>query len=198
MANLGFGVTPITPNELLSLIETQLKEAGDATNSPDTPGAGLGADAFLSLWPDQWHLDDPKSRAFVAIRPNRFPIWQSIIDGSGTPTAGYAGVTHVTGFRALVTMACFVQINADPENKSVQAMTEDVLSVTSFVTRVVAALQMWTPRNSENDQLLREPGRVADPGFTFKPVGGRDGWWVPVPLECEFAFSCRFPNTPTA
>src|SRR5882762_10335735 len=100
---LGFGITPIAPSALLLLLEKQLQEAGTCTGCVDPAGAGLGSDAFLSLWPDKLHLENPRSKRFVAIRPARFPIWQSIVQGSGAPVlAGFGGVNSMVGFNAVI------------------------------------------------------------------------------------------------
>ncbi len=191
---IGFGVTPIEPGELLKLLEKQLSAAGTPTNSAGTPGAGLGSDAFLSLWPDQMHLDNPRSKRFVAIRPARFPIWQSIVQGAGTPTVGTPLINTTIGFNAVVTLACFVQINSDPEMRSAQAVSDAVLSITAFVMKVFAAVQFWTPRDDSGSTLLREPARILDGGFGFKQVQGKDGWWVPVALDLEMKFTAAFPS----
>lgn len=192
---IGFGVTPIAPGELLRLLEKQLSEAGTPTHSAEVAGGGLGSDAFLSLWPDQLHLANPRSKRFVAIRPARFPLWQSIIQGSGTPTRGAGVVNTAIGFNAVVTLACFVQINSDPEMRSGQTVTDDVLSVTAFVMKVFAAVQFWTPRDAvAGNVLVREPARVQDGGFGFKQVQGKDGWWVPVALDLEIKFTAAFPS----
>ncbi len=191
---LGFGCTPIAPSDLLLLLEKQLQQAGNCTGCADPVGAGLGTDAFLSLWPDQMHLANPRSKRFVAIRPARFPLWQSIVQGSGAPvSAGFAGINSMTGFNAVVTMACFVQINADPEMRSSLSITEDVLSVTDFVlNKVFPAVQFWVPTDNNSNILLREPARVLDGGFGFKPVAVKDGWWVPVAFDLELKFSAKF------
>jgi hypothetical protein len=190
---LGFGVTPIATTDLLKLLEKQLKEAGQCTGAaPNPPGAGLGADAFLSLWPDQMHLDNPRSKRFVAIRPARFPIWQSIVQGSGTPTAGYLGINTTIGFNAVVTLACFIQINSDPEMRSANVVTEDVLSVTDFIMRVFKAVQFWQPRDGSNNMLLREYARVLDGGFGYKQVNTKDGFWCPISVDLELKYTAKF------
>lgn len=197
---LGFGITPIAPGDLLKLLQKQLQDAGTATGCVEVPGAGLGSDAFLSLWPDNMHLENPRSKRFVAIRPNRFPIWQSIVQGSGIPTLGgvpFAGgptIKSTIGFNAVVTLACFTQINADPEMRSALAVSEDVLSVTSFVIKVMAAVQFWVPRDVSGNILLREPARVLDGGFGFKPVSVKGEWWVPSAIDLEMKFTAAFPG----
>lgn len=192
-------MTPIPPGDLLKLLQKQLQDAGTATGCVEVPGAGLGSDAFLSLWPDNMHLENPRSKRFVAIRPNRFPIWQSIIQGSGTPTRGisFLGgpvVNTTIGFNAVVTLACFTQINADPEMRSALAVSEDVLSITAFVMKVMAAVQFWVPRDASGNILLREPARVLDGGFGFKPVSAKGEWWVPSALDLELKHTAAFPS----
>lgn len=193
MANLGFGVTPVHPSELLKLLEKQLQQAGQCTGAaPNPAGCGLGPDAFLSLWPDDLHMKNPRSKRFVAIRPARFPVWQSIVQGSGHPVGGYAGVNTAIGFNAVVTLACFAQINSDPEMRSSDVIAAETVSVTDFVLRVIKSVQFWTPRNAANDQLLREPARMLDGGFGYKPARVGEAWWVPIAVDVELKFTAAF------
>ncbi len=191
---LGPGCTPISPQDLLLLLQKQLVEAGNCTGCADPTGAGLGSDAFLSLWPDKMHMENPRSKRFVAIRPARFPLWQSVIQGSGSPVSGFLGNKTMTGFNAVVTMSHFVQISADPEMRSQLTITEDVLSVTSFIMSTFRALQFWMPSDIDGNLLLREPARVLDGGFGYQPVQARDNLWAPVSFEIEMKFTAAFPT----
>jgi hypothetical protein len=197
---MGFGVTPIHPAELLKLLEKQLQQSGQCTGpDPNPPGLGLGDRAFLSLWTDDMHAKAPRAKQFVAIRPARFPIWQSIVQGSGTPALGWTPSTGIhpkinttLGFNAVVSLSCFVQINSDPEMKSNNMVSEDVLSVTDFVLKVAAAVQLWAPADASGNILLREPGRILDGGFGFRPVSGKDGWYVSVAFDLELKHTAKF------
>lgn len=190
---MNFGAVPIDPGALLKLVEKQLQEPGTPRGS-NIPGGGFGDLAFLSLWPDQLHLDNPRGKQFVAIRPNRFPVWQSVVSGAGTPLISPQWLNSATGFNAVVTLSCFAQINADPEMRSAQAVSEATLGITSFVLKVIKAVQFWCPctDNTLANTYLREPARMTDGGFGITPKQGRDGWWVHAPVDLELKFTASF------
>lgn len=190
---MNYGVEPISPGDLLKKLEKQLQEGGTPTLS-NLPGAGLGDLAFLSLWPDQLHLDNPRGKQFVAVRPNRFPVWQSVVSGAGTPLVNPLWLNSATGFNAVVTLSCFAQINADVEMRSSQAVAEAALGITSFVTRVIKSVQFWTPYTTvaATATYLREPARMSDGGFGITAKQGKDGWWVHAPVDLELKFTSKF------
>lgn len=186
----------------MKLIEKQLQEGGTPTGS-NLVGGGFGDRAFLSLWPDKLHLKNPRAKQFVVVRPNRFPVWQTIIQGAGSPVAGFLGNKTMTGFNAVVTTVCFLQINADPEMRSGTALTEDVLGIIDgFVLRVIKALQFWNPFDSTTfdpttgavDTYLREPCRMTDGGFGLSPIEVGDAWWISAPIDWEVKQTSAFPT----
>mgnify|MGYP001573650774 CR=1 FL=1 len=151
------------------------------------------------MWPDELLAKNPKAKQFVAIRPNRFPVWQTVIQGAGAPvTIGYANNNTMTGHNSVVSLVCYVQINADPDMNSVQELTEQTLGILSFVQKVVAAVQFWNPfRVGTADTYLREPARMTDAGFGMDTKKIGDGWWVKSPIDLEMKFTAHYPATPT-
>lgn len=188
-----FGVDPIKPQDLLLLLEQQLQQGGTPTGS-NLPGAGLADLAFLTTWPDELLAKMPRGRQFVAIRPSRYPLWQSVVQGAGSPLQGVTQIPTSTGFNTVVTLGCFCQINADPETMSRQSLAEETLGVISFVLRVMKAVQFWAPCTSATSGrcYLREPARVTDGGFGLTPKRLGDGWWVSAPFDLEMKFSSAF------
>lgn len=189
----SYGVDPITPENLLLLLRDQLR-LGGALPWSDLPGAGLGNRAFLTTYPDDVLAKIPPARQFVAIRPSRYPIWQSVVQGAGSVLQGITQIPTSTGFNAVVTLVCFAQINADPETLSEQALTEQTLGVISFVRSVMKAVQFWKPctNASQTNCYLREPARVTDGGFGINPKRIGDGYWVIAPFDLETKFTSSF------
>lgn len=196
---MGQGVALVYPGDLLKLMQKQLAEGGTPTGS-NLPGAGLADRAFLSLWNDKLYLKNPRAKQFVVIRPNRFPVWQTVIQGAGSPVAGFMGQKTMTGFNSVITTVCFTQINADPEMRSVQAITEETLGVISFVLKVIKALQFWNPFDSDpvsstyQSTYLREPCRMTDGGFGLNPIEIGNAWWISSPIDWECKMTARFPE----
>lgn len=193
---LNPGVTPVDITDILNRMVKQLTEAGHP-NGPDcNKGAGLGAtNAFLSLWPDQLHLKNPRSKQFVVIRPQRFPVWQSIVQGSGTTYEGYDDVYSTLGFNMVFSTVMFVAITgSDPEMRSARTLTEDVTSIMPLAMKIIASMQFWMPQDADGNLLLREPARLLDSGLQVKPVNAGDAWWVQGSLDFEAKFSVRVPT----
>jgi hypothetical protein len=190
---LGPGVTPVDPAELLTLFVRQLSESGTGGGCSDPTGAGLGDLAFLSLWPDDLHLVNPRGDKFVAVRPARFPVWQSLIQGSGQ-TAN-ASPNNTFGLNTVVSCLIFIRQNSDPEMRSTNTLTQDALSTISFILKVVSSLQFWMPVSSGGAYLLREPARLTDGGFGINPVSGKDGPWVKVSADFSLNFEALLPTT---
>ncbi len=190
---MEWGMAPIKPQDLLLLLQKQLQEGGTPTGS-NLPGAGLGDLAFLTTWPDDLLAKLPRGRQFVALRPSRFPLWQSVIQGAGSVLLGPTQILTSTGFNAVVTLSCFAQINADPETLSVQALAEETLGVISFVLRIMKAVQFWAPCTTATSTTcyLREPARVTDGGFGLTPKRMGDGWWVHAPFDLELKMTSSF------
>lgn len=182
MAN--FGITGVSPNTLLKMLEKQLQESGTPSGS-NQPAAGLADRAFLSLWQDELHLTHPKANQFVTIRPTSWPVWQAVVAGAGREN---------TGFDASFIITCFIQMSTDPELKSVNALSEEVLGVSTLISVVASAIQFWEPTDGDGNDLLREPARIADPGFRFTPVNGRDGPWVKAAIDYGFRFTALLPT----
>lgn len=198
------GIGRISPGDLLKLLVRQLSEGGTPLGS-NLPGCGLADRAFLTLWPDPLLARNPIAKQFVAVRPNRFPVWQTVIQGSGSPLAlGYDGQNTMTGHNAVVSLVCFTQINADPEMKSTQALTEQALGTLSFVQRVATAVQFWNPADltggtayAAAPKYLREPARMTDGGFGVDTMEVGGAWWVKTPLDLELKFTAKYPQAPT-
>jgi hypothetical protein len=189
----AWGVSPIRPQDLLLLLEKQLQDGGTPTGS-NLPGAGLGDLAFLSTWPDELMMMNPRGKQFVAIRPSRFPVWQSVVMGAGSVLQGASQIPTSTGFNAVVSLVSFVQINADPEMKSRQEVAEETLGVISFVLRVLKAVQFWTPCTDDTlgSCYLREYARVTDGGFGVTPKKVGTGYWNVCPFDLEMKFTSAF------
>lgn len=182
---IAFGITPCTPETLLTVIEKRVQLV-----------TGLGDRAFLSLWSDDWMALNPRANQFAAIRPNQFPVWQSVVDGSGFGLSQAGDIPGLTGFNASITVTVFVQNNADPESLSQQAITEFVLGVTTLVNKAAASLQGFIPRDANNNPLVREYMRMTDAGWRYTPISGKDGPWVKVPIDFEVKYGNLFPTLP--
>lgn len=188
-------MTPIDPAELLRRLTQQLSQAGTPTGS-NLVGAGLADRAFLSVWPDDVLVRNVRARQFVAVRPSRFPLWQTVIQGAGSPINGYDGNITATGFNAVVSLVLFNQNNADPENWSAQAATEDTLGFINLALRVMSAVQFWNPfvgSGVGKSYYLREPARVTDGGFSINQRTIKDSFWTTGSLDCELKFTGAFP-----
>lgn len=190
---MQWGIDPIKPQDLMLLLERQLQQGGTPTGS-NLPGAGLGDRAFLTAWPDDLLAKIPRASQFVALRPARFPVWQGVVQGAGTPLQGPGRNATATGFNASVSVVCFAQINADVEAVSVRALTEEVQGIMSFVLGVMKAVQFWAPCTSAASGrcYLREPARVADGGFGITPKRLGDAWWAVSPFDLELKFTADF------
>lgn len=180
----NFGVTPVDPNVLLKMLEVQIQDAGTPAGS-NKPGAGLGSSGFLSLFTDDIHLADPSAVQFITLRPTNFPTWQSVVSGAGEDNTGFNGIVVVTAF---------AQMSADPEMKNTNAVSEQVLSATTLIMKAAAALQFWQPKDTDQNDLLRQPARIADSGITFSPVTGRGGPWVKMSFPLELKFTAKLPS----
>jgi hypothetical protein len=179
---------------MLGLFLSQLQQNGTPTNS-NLPGAGLSDRAFITLYPDDELLKNPRGKQFVAIRPVRWPLWQTVVVGAGMPVIGPLALDQtVTGINQTVTLSCFAQINADPEMRSGRAMTDNVLSILSFMTSVFGSVQFWTPCTDSalSNCYLREPGRVSDGGFGFSTKKTGDAWWYHGTADYEMRFTADF------
>ena len=124
-------------------------------------------------------------------------MWQTIVQGAGAPVrVGYQGQRTMTGFNSVISLVCFNQINADPDSKSTQAITELSLGTISFVLNVISAVQFWNPFDpneaDESYKYLREPARMTDGGFGLNPMEARGNWWLVAPIDVELKFSCKF------
>lgn len=201
---MDIGTAPIGPDELLLMMQTQLQQGGTQTWS-NIPGAALGDLAFLSLWPDELHGKNPRGKQFVAIRPNRFPVWQSIITGAGTTLNGFGGDLTTPGFNTVVSCVCYNQLNADPEMMSAQAIAEDTIGMIRLILKVIRALQFWFPFDPnagpldihgvpEGATYLREPCRMTDGGFGLNPRKLGDSWWSVGVVDFEMKFTAAFPS----
>lgn len=192
---MGQGVTPVDPSDLLKKLEAQLQLSGVPAGS-NLVGAGMKDLAFLTVWPDDVLLRNPPGNRFVAVRPSRFPIWQTIIQGAGSPVSGYLGQKTMTGFDPVVSLVLFSQNNADPENKSKQAVTEDVIGFMAFALKVFSAVQFWNPFLAADPtaKLLREPARVSDGGIGINARTAKDAWWTVGVMDLALRFTAKFPD----
>ena len=198
MAGSSYGIQPIEPGDLLKKMEQQLQEGGTPTGS-NLKGAGLADLGFLTNWPDRLLAENPRGKQFVALRPSRFPVWQSVIQGAGSVTTGFLGQKSMTGFDAVVSTVCFTQINADVEMRSAEAIAEPVLGVLSFITqRIIPCLQFWTPFQTPAadpvQYYVREPVRMTDGGFGMTQLSGKDGYWHITTVDWQMRFTCSFPS----
>lgn len=180
----NFGITPCDPVVLLKALEAQLQQSGLPAGS-NLPGAGLADRGFLSYYSDELHLENPVAERFATLRPVNFSVWQAVVDGSG-PTQ--------TGFNGIVAVTCFAQNSSDPEMKNTNAISEDAISTTVFLMRVCSALQFWTPRDGDANDLLREPGRIDNSGLRFFPTTGRGGPWTRITFNYEIHFTALLPS----
>lgn len=186
-------MAPIDPGDLLNLLVAQLAAPGTPDGS-NLKGAGLGDRAFLTLWPDDLLLRNAKAKQFVAVRPNRFPVWQTVVQGAGSVTAGYMGQKTMTGFNTVVSLLCFQQNNADPENLSKQAVTEEARGMIALCMKVITAVQFWNPqKGSSGLYYLREPARMTDGGFGLDTRGQKDSFWSRASIDVEVKFTAAFP-----
>ena len=188
-----WGVDPITPEALLLLLRDQLRKGG-ALPWSNLPGLGLGERAFITGYPDDVVQRIPDARQQVAIRPGRFPLWQSVVQGAGGTLQGPGLIPNSTGFNAVVSLICYTQINADPEPRQDQALTEQTFSALAFPRLVMKAVQFWQPCTDATQQrcYLREPGRVTDGGFGVTPKRIGDGYWLICPFDLELKFTAAF------
>jgi len=188
------GMAPVDPGDLLGLFVRQLSQGGVPEGS-NLKGAGLGDRAFLTLWPDDLLLRNARARQFVAVRPNRFPVWQTVVQGAGAPTAGYLGEKTMTGFNTVVSCLLFSQNNADPENFSAKAAAEDALGMVALIGKVISALQFWNPLDQSTQKYyLREPARMTDGGFGLNSRGQKDSFWTTAVIDWEVKFTAKFPG----
>ena len=187
----NFGVTPIDPSALLKLLENQLQSGGTPLGS-NRPGAGLADRGFLSMFNDEILLGNPPAPQFATIKPTSWPVWQSVVDGVGSTLEGFnwTGSTNAAqvGFDAICTITCFAQISSDPETKDTNAVSEEALGVTSFVTKVCSAVHFWAPKDTDGNDLLREYARIQTGGLRWTPITGAGGPW----LKCAFDLQMRF------
>ena len=176
---VDFGTQTIDTGELLRLVVDRVQKV-----------TGLGDRVFLSVWPDDWHLSEsPRAIQFVAIRPNNFPVWQSVVSGGGF---------DYTGFNSGLTITSFVQNSSDPESWSGNALTEEAIGITQLVMKVAGAVQGWFPivgTNADADQRtatpLREYMRIADSGFRYNTVKKGTNWWSKVSMDVEMKYSAK-------
>ncbi len=177
----SYGITPVEPEVLLGIIETRVQQVTQ-----------LGDRAFLSLWDDKFLLQNPIASQFIAIRPDNFPVWQSVTDGSGFENPK-------TGYNSTLSLLVYVQNNADPENASVQMIREAVLGLTQLVGKAAASLQGWVPTltvDGEELALVREPMRMTDAGWRFDSTTGKGGPWSKATVAFECRFSAKLPDLP--
>ena len=171
---IQFGVTPVEPDVLLRLIEMQVQKV-----SP------LKERAFLSLWDDKVLVANPKATQFAAIRPNGFPLWQSIVTGSGF---------DVTGYNASLTLSVFIQHSSDIENQSIRAISDNVLGMVRVVSATMASLQGFIPRDANQNALVREYMRVSDGGWRMTNIDGKGGSWHRTSADFECKFTAKLPG----
>lgn len=145
---------------------------------------GLGDRAFLTLWSDKMLADLPMAKQYVAIRPARFPVWQSVVTGSGA---------EHTGFNGIVSLVCLNEINGDPETRSPITLTEESTAIVSSVMKVISAMQFWQPKDDDNNDLLREYGRLVDGGFGFQALTGKESTWSVSSTDWELKFTAKLP-----
>ncbi len=181
----NFGITAIDPVVLLKALEAQLQQSGTPSGS-NLPGAGLADRGFLSYYSDEMHLENPVAIQFATLRPVNFPVWQNVVDGAGRDPG--------TGFNGVVAVTCFAQNSSDPEMKNTNAISEDAISTTVFVMRVVSALQFWKPIDGDANDMLREPARMDNSGLRFFPVSGKGGPWTRISFNLEIKFTALLPS----
>lgn len=171
---IQFGVTPVEPDVLLRLIEKRVQEV-----SP------LKERAFLSMWDDKVLITNPKATQFATIRPNGFPIWQSVVTGSGFDT---------TGYNASITLSVFVQHSGDIENQSFRSISDNVLGIVRLVSATMASLQGFVPRDANQNPLVREYMRMSDGGWRMSNIDGKGGPWHRTSVDFECKFTAKLPG----
>ena len=188
-----FGITPVDPAELLRRLVIQLQQSGTPSGS-NLPGAGWSDRAFISMFPDKLHLLAPVAPQFVAVRPENYPVWQSVVTGSGAPITSGASFVNL-GFDSTVVTTVFLQNSSDPEYKNPNAVTEATLGLLTPIMKTISALQFWTPSDvTTGEILLREYARITDNGFKIIPVDGKDGPWIMAPITWQLRFTALLPT----
>lgn len=178
---MQFGMYPITPGDLLGRLETFVKQ-----------NCGLsGEDVFLTSAPNNFHLEFPPSDKFVAIVPQNFPVWQSVVTGAGQSLFAAPGVENL-GFDARIRMSVFTRLNTDQEFRQSQLITSDTLGILGTAINLVGAVQFWTAPTDDtaNYSYLREPMRITD-GPRLEPREYKKSFWSLVHTEYEMKFTCK-------
>jgi hypothetical protein len=147
---------------------------------------GTDSRVFLSLWTEEMLVRNPIHTTFIAIRPNRFPIWQSVVAGAGAQN---------TGFNAVVSVGCFKMIASDTEMRNERTISDETLSITAWVMKAISAAQFWEPQDLDGNDLLREYARVQDGGFAYRTINGKGGPFSVSSFDVEMKLSALLPTT---
>lgn len=166
-----FGIVPIRPADLLGRLEKYLKSYGI-----------LPADSvFLSVVPDELHLRFPPSDRFLVLFPSNFPVWQSVVSGTGR---------EQTGFDTQLQVSILTRLSTDQELRSSTVMTNYSLGLAGLIGKTMGALQMWTAPTDANPDVsyLREPMRI-QPGFVVQPREYKQSLWSVARSTWEMKFT---------
>ncbi len=182
-----FGNTPITPADMVGLIETYAKQA-----------SGLPPDCvFLSIAPERWHLEFPPSDQFISIFPERFPVWQGVIVGAGLSYSD-SSLDQNLGYDLSVKLTVYTRFNTDEQFRSSAFLRNTSLGVLGVVNRLVTAFQIWTaPVPNETDQsYLREPARITG-GPNLVPRDFNKTLWALCHTDFEFKHTTKLSPSQT-
>lgn len=182
----NFGIYPITPGELLGRLEDFVKQTG-----------GLSADAvFLSAADDLWHLKFPPADFFIAIYPEDFPVWQSVVTGAGS-SRDLAPGTENLGFDAQIRMVIFNRLNANQEFRDSDLIRSTTLGIMGTAINLVGAVQFWTPLvdGVSTACYLREPMRITA-GPRLSPRNYEKTLWALVTTRFEMRFTAKLTTAP--
>lgn len=169
--SVNFGTTPIRPATLLGRLEKYLQGYGLLT-----------ADAiFLSVVPDEFHIRFPPCDQFLVIFPPRFPVWQSVVSGTGA---------EQTGFDVSVQISILTRLSTDQEFRSSNVITNLSQGMLGLVGRMMGAVQFWTAPTDDdvNVSYLREPMRIS-PGFDIMPREYQKSLWSIARSTWEMKFT---------
>lgn len=183
---MNFGVTPITPGDLLGRLEDWIKTR-----------AGLPADSvFLSVASETYHLNNPPGDKFITIHATNFPVWQSVVSGAGAAFVSTSTVTNL-GFDVRIRVGIYTRLNSDQELRASQLIRNDALGVLGTAINLVGAIQFWTAPTDSDPTIsyLREPMRVVD-GPRIQNREYNKTQWALVSTEWEMKFTAKLSTAP--
>lgn len=131
-----------------------------------------------TLAQDEYFENDPPADSFILIAPTIFPPNEKHVTGGGNQLFGIDGTIETRFWN---------RFNADMANSDKAAIEDATFGLDANWLWVLKSLQQFKPVAANGVCILREPMRLAPPGFRFE-TRRLDTTWLLIRASWEIKF----------